>query len=462
MVSEPVHADLGWKTVIKTGDNWSRSDYTGSGKNFTTFQENALLLYGTWPAPEVMAGTVTVVHIPDSGFWILRSLDPHAQIAIESSVWKGTLDGDGAIFVDTTKKTLVNFDANAISADNTPILPSFAMIGGQSVFFDIGEQKDVVPADLWSLYTTFLLRDETKALGNVTKKNIDDMIQTLLQREPSDSSGFFHHDLSVRDAIGNVSTLIAKIEKGEACDADVTSCFSALDDIIQTNKKRFPEVFWPLEKAINAWIQTDTDVTDNILTWKGIFRTYHMNFITANPRARIVRDKAILEMVRTGNTGAYYEMWQYLTQMLANQKLGSVYSLQIMREMIRIGESLRQSKTITDTIKSTLTKTAIDSLKNLRDLLENAYFTKQDYWFVLRSDLTDNEGKPVQTDALVGDLQALISEIDHSTLLQLGQNPWSEDDLQVIRAQLAWFNCIFSRNAEYTNNPRVCRTVVGQ
>ena len=148
-----------------------------------------------------------------------------------------------------------------------------------------------------------------------------------------------------------------------------------------------------------------------------------MNFITANPRARIVRDKAILEMVRTGNTGAYYEMWQYLTQMLANQKLGSVYSLQIMREMIRIGESLRQSKTITDTIKSTLTKTAIDSLKNLRDLLENAYFTKQDYWFVLRSDLTDNEGKPVQTDALVGDLQALISEIDHSTLLQLGQNP---------------------------------------
>ena len=77
--------------------------------------------------------------------------------------------------------------------------------------------------------------------------------------------------------------------------------------------------------------------------------------------------------------------------MLADQKLGSVYSLQIMREMIRIGEALRTAPEISNDIKATLSQTAVDSLTNLRNLLENAYFTKQEYLFVLRSDLVDSE-----------------------------------------------------------------------
>ena len=149
--------------------------------------------------------------------------------------------------------------------------------------------------------------------------------------------------------------------------------------------------------------------------------------------------------------------------MLADQKLWSVYSLQIMREMIRIGEGLLLAKDTSDTIKSTLTTTAIESLRNLRNLLENAYFTKKDYWFVLRTDLIDGEWKAIQTDTLTKDLQWLIEEIDRSALLKWAASTnASASDLSTIRAQLAWFNCIFTRNAEYVANPRVCRITVSQ
>lgn len=125
-------------------------------------------------------------------------------------------------------------------------------------------------------------------------------------------------------------------------------------------------------------------------------------------------------MVRSGSTSANYEVWQYLTRMLSDQKLGSVYSLQIMREMIRIGETLRMAPDISADQKANLSKTAIDSLANLRNLLENAYFTKKEYLFILRSDLVDSEGKAIQADVMINDLQALINQIDKSALIQSG------------------------------------------
>jgi len=70
--------------------------------------------------------------------------------------------------------------------------------------------------------------------------------------------------------------------------------------------------------------------------------------------------------------------------------------------------------------KATLSKTAIDSLANLRNLLENAYFTKKEYLFILRSDLVDSEGKAIQADVMINDLQALINQIDKSALIQSG------------------------------------------
>ncbi len=65
--------------------------------------------------------------------------------------------------------------------------------------------------------------------------------------------------------------------------------------------------------------------------------------------------------------------------------------MQIMREMIRIGEELMASKNLEPSLRDTLADTAIESLGNLKNLLENAYFTKQEYWFVLRTDLLDIE-----------------------------------------------------------------------
>ena len=60
---------------------------------------------------------------------------------------------------------------------------------------------------------------------------------------------------------------------------------------------------------------------------------------------------------------------------------------------------------------------------------------------------------------MIKDLQILIAQIDKSALLQTNTNT---SDIQLIRGQLLWFNCIFSRNAEYMANPRVCRVTVAQ
>lgn len=196
------------------------------------------------------------------------------------------------------------------------------------------------------------------------------------------------------------------------------SCFTLLDATIEKNRDIFPEVFEPIKKAVKAWIQLDTNTQQGIPTWKNIFHTYHNNLLANNPQARAIRDAAILEMVRSGNTASQYEIWQYLTRILADQKLGSVYSLQIMREMIRIGQELMLDKNTSEAIKNTLTNTAVESLRNLRNLLENAYFTKKEYWFVLRTDLVDGRGKVIQTDRLIQDLQGLIEEIDKSALLK--------------------------------------------
>lgn len=143
--------------------------------------------------------------------------------------------------------------------------------------------------------------------------------------------------------------------------------------------------------------------------------------------------------------------------MLASQKLGSSYSLEIVREMIRIGDNLYRSGDLSEDAKKTLANNAITSLSNLKDILQNTYFTQKEYWFVLRDDLVDNEGNTIKNQTFINELQDLIQQMDSSTLLYQS-NVSTGEDLRVLRAQLAWFNCIFSRNEEYVKNPRICRT----
>lgn len=81
---------------------------------------------------------------------------------------------------------MANFDAD-MTVSGAKLLPSFLVRDGQTEFFDIGEQKDLVPSDLWLTYTTFFPRDQAKVLGNISKKFLDTMIRTLLAREPESS-----------------------------------------------------------------------------------------------------------------------------------------------------------------------------------------------------------------------------------------------------------------------------------
>ena len=455
-------ADTLWRSISKTSKGWAVTTYKPNANWFLSYQKGGLLLYGNGPIASVNHGDVTSISLPDGGQWIIKSLDPDLRIQLKSSVVSGDLVWEGAVFIDTLQKNMINFDMD-MTANKEKVLPSFLRTKDRQIFFDISEQKDVISPDLWSLYSRFLPLDQVRVLGNVKKRDIDTLIRTLLAREPEKSQWLLEYDLRARNGLNEISVLLGKIEKWESCGADVATCFSVLDETINKNLTVFPEVFQPVQKAVRAWLQLDTQTQQNVFTWKHIFHTYHNNLLANEPRARAIRDGSILEMVRTGASASQYEVWQYLTRMLADQKLGSVYSMQIMREMIRIGEALMAAKDTPETVRSTLTSTGIESLRNLKNLLENAYFTKKEYWFVLRTDLLDSQWKAIETESLTKDLQGLIEEIDRSPLLKTspsGQN--TQNDLATIRGQLAWFRCIFNRNAEYVANPRVCRITVSQ
>ncbi len=168
-------------------------------------------------------------------------------------------------------------------------------------------------------------------------------------------------------------------------------------------------------------------------------------------------------MIRTSQTTASYDVWKYLTNMLSYQKLGSAYSLQIMREMIRVGEAINTAKETSDEARVTLKKTALEALANLRNLLENTYFTKKEYLFVLRGDLLDEKGKSIDTQVFVDDLESLIKQIDKSALFVVpNSDTKAKEDMVVLQGQLKWFTCIFSKNEAYVQNPRVCRTTAPQ
>lgn len=118
-----------------------------------------------------------------------------------------------------------------------------------------------------------------------------------------------------------MQSIITKIDSGESCGTDRATCFTMLDDILIREKKNFPEVFLPLEHAVRSWIQLDSDVQEVGYSWTNIFSTYHNQLLKGDVRARVVRDKSILEMIKTSRTVSSLEIWEYLTQMLASQKL---------------------------------------------------------------------------------------------------------------------------------------------
>jgi len=469
-VSVPeMNTDALWRTIQKQDNGWRRSEYVPDKKDaFVSFQEKGLLLYGQGKLPTINKSDKTISIYFEAWKWIIRSLNQTQKVAVNFGATNFWLEGAGGAFIDIENNIVANFDAE-MTLNQKELLPAFLSRNGQQEFFDIWEQKELIPLDLWLVYAAFFPRDQYAAFfpkdkikdvwdTDISKKFLDNMLKVLIAREPlTPKEGFIEYDMRAKNALLEIQLIIAKIDAGESCGADSASCFTLLSEIIEREKTAFPAVFSPLEHAVQAWMQLNIGKQDTGYSWISIFRTYHIQLLNGDPRARATRDKSILEMIKTWNTVSSLEIWDYLTQMLASQKLGSAYSLQIVREMIRIGDLLQKSQDIPEPTKKALAKNAIESLSNLKNILENTYFTKKEYWFVLRTDLVDDEGNTIKNYIFVNDLQELIKQIDSSAFIQWSDIS-SQKNLPLIRAQLAWFNCIFSRNDEYVNNPRICRT----
>lgn len=94
-----------------------------------------------------------------------------------------------------------------------------------------------------------------------------------------------------------------------------------LDQTLQSAGEDFPDVFIPLQRMIQSWVKGKKSEQQIALTWQDIFAIYHDDIINENPRAKVKRDNAILQMIRTSKADATYDVWKYLTNMLAKQKI---------------------------------------------------------------------------------------------------------------------------------------------
>lgn len=208
----PRPADKLWRTITKTNTEWSIAPYTPESTGFFSYQKGKLLLYGMGTIAAVQHGNVTSLSLPDGSQWIIRSLDPDLRLQIKTSNNDLITTGEGALFVDTVSGNIINFDINMMIEEET-VLPSFLVSQGKQTFFDITQQTEVVPADLWSLYTRFIPLDRARVLGNTQKKDIDRLIQSLLEREPSTGQGIFRYDLRAKKGLQDIRDILSRIER---------------------------------------------------------------------------------------------------------------------------------------------------------------------------------------------------------------------------------------------------------
>lgn len=126
------------------------------------------------------------------------------------------------------------------------------------------------------MYAAFFPLDQSRILGDVSKQYLDSMIRTLLEREPvSKGNGLWSYDVRARNALEEIQALLGKIQAGENCGVDRTTCFTMLSESIARGKSKFPDVFLPVEHAVQSWMQLDAGVQENGYSWVSIFRTYH-------------------------------------------------------------------------------------------------------------------------------------------------------------------------------------------
>lgn len=139
-----------------------------------------------------------------------------------------------------------------------------------------------------------------------------------------------------RNILIEIETIIGKMNSRDVCGDSPDACHVLLREFLEEGKGIFPDIFIPLEEVIQAWIMINTGKITGSTSWLQIFRTYHMQRIQHDFLATINRDKAILDMIKFGRSRESIEVWGFLTKMLASQNFGSIYSMQIVREMLRI------------------------------------------------------------------------------------------------------------------------------
>lgn len=466
-----------WSVLDIDGDKQILSQITQSdAKNqkitewkLLNYQNDKILMYGRGILPDIAnQGNVSNITIQD-GVWILRSLDVEKKIIIQSPLWGLEIDWLWWAFIDLNTKNIINFDAKVkMSPEGGSIEPSFYKNSeGKMLFYDFGTDTEIIPKDLQDFYTALLTKqihstffpgipfDENTA--DYAKNNLDTLIKYLISREPAWVGGkFFKQDMRAKNLLLEMEVILKKIHSYESCGASKDDCMIALEKKMNEGMMLFPQVFSTMKDAISVWMLMNTGKYTFRTDWIDIFRTYHMQRIQRNFLANSIRDKSILEMVKNGKSDESYAIWGFLTKMLASQNLGSTYSMKIVKEMLRMSDILSKSNTVTEIQKSTLITESLEGLQNVKNLLENTYFIKKNYWYVLRTDLLDNEWKPLSTDILTDDLNGIINQVD-SSILFLSAIPDEKEKLWLIRAQLVWFKCIFEKNEAYVNNPRICR-----
>ncbi|MFA6079869.1 MAG: hypothetical protein WC753_00080 [Candidatus Gracilibacteria bacterium] len=415
--------------------------------NFIHYRDQQLLLYGIGEKPEIHNGTIKFI----GGVWLIRSIDPTIDLAFSGRNISGTIHSKGTIFLDIEKNTMLSIDASLVGQQSEKIPPSFYMLNGKIAFFDLGSIEAIIPKDLWKFYRDNALKDEQEVFSGFSETEIIKNIDILLMREPdkkNSGSVFFKKDLHVRILLEDINNYLKETRKEKKCGNNPVACSKFITDSIRKGKIIDPTIFEGLEDPLLMWVRKNSN-PDASFSWESVFQKYHLNVLSGNPLAINIRDSSILEMIRSSDDPTY-EMWLYLTFILGKEKNGSPYSLKIMTEMIRLGEILKSGEH-----QDAIVKASNDALSHLKKVLEDTYFEKQDdYVFVLKQNLKDSSGQNLDTKIFVNDLNALVVEIDKSTLFL------EYPDFRILRRHLVWFTCIFSKNQEYLQDIRICRAEV--
>lgn len=423
-----------WQSVVVYKDQYLRKPLDDSAA-FVSYQSKWVSFYGTGPIPIWGENTWD---FSDGQWFVSHSWEEPLLINIGGR--KAILNNRGTIYFDVKSGWVFNFDTE-LTLDDSPLPVLFRDQKNIRGFVDMEDIASLIPPDLWNMYRYLYRQDVEDIAINITAIITD--VELWLAREPLAQEW---RDTSTRLLLSELQGYLVNISRNTPCWLSLESCVTQILSTLHSGRDKDPLIFDDLARKIDLWQQTSS-ISSNMF-WEDIFRTYHRNFIFEDPQSRALRDKSVLSWLNSIQTSPDPDIWEYLTAVFVHEKLGSIYSIKLMGEMIRIGDLLMQKNNDTEIRSQTQ-----DALTQLHTLLESTYFTKRDQFFVLKEDLLSENWSILSGWELASDLRALIAKIDNSHLFD------DLPDFETIRGQLVWFTCIFEKNAEYVRDIRVCRVI---